>query len=436
MALINRDRLKSYLDIRFNVLFKGRHGVGKTAMITSLFNEAFGPINQKWLYFSASTMDPWVDFVGVPKVVGLPGEENLKLIRPAVLQNDQIEGIFFDEFNRAPDKVLNATMELIQFKSINGHQLKNLKVIWAAINPEDEADTYTVNHLDPAHLDRFQVHMDIPYELDEEYFRGKYPDQATTFMEWWNAIPDELRFFVSPRRLDYAIQAFNAGCRMEDILPKESNPKKLRDMLKILPFGDILKKIVSPEEATKFLKDVNNTTRVLDLVKYRNKEAIAFFTRFATSIPQELNEPFKEYLYARKKGFEEIVSIEDLAEKLQDIDKGTVTTAALINTVNLDAIYSKGGTLDDDIRTLSSNSSKKNLISVIVHRLCDVIQVAQAGKLEQIMWGLKGKEKGSPTNFHRLLVSIAKISGTLFSDAQRDMVNAKLTRYKITEKPI
>ena len=46
-----------------NVLFLGKHGVGKTAIV----KEAFERHNLKYRYFSASTMDPWVDFIGVPK---------------------------------------------------------------------------------------------------------------------------------------------------------------------------------------------------------------------------------------------------------------------------------------------------------------------------------------------------------------------------------
>ena len=43
-----------------------------------------------------------------------------------------------DEFSRAHKKVRNAVMELIQFKSINGRKFKNLKIVWAAINPDDD----------------------------------------------------------------------------------------------------------------------------------------------------------------------------------------------------------------------------------------------------------------------------------------------------------
>jgi hypothetical protein len=46
-----------------DVVFRGGHGVGETTMVIDAFNcKKF-----KRLYFSASTIDPWVDFIGVPK---------------------------------------------------------------------------------------------------------------------------------------------------------------------------------------------------------------------------------------------------------------------------------------------------------------------------------------------------------------------------------
>jgi hypothetical protein len=46
-----------------DVVFRGGHGVGETTMVIDGFNcKKF-----KRLYSSASTIDPWVDFIGVPK---------------------------------------------------------------------------------------------------------------------------------------------------------------------------------------------------------------------------------------------------------------------------------------------------------------------------------------------------------------------------------
>jgi MoxR-like ATPase len=40
MAIINKLRLEQYLKLNYNVLFSGRHGVGKTEVIKSVFEGA------------------------------------------------------------------------------------------------------------------------------------------------------------------------------------------------------------------------------------------------------------------------------------------------------------------------------------------------------------------------------------------------------------
>jgi len=92
-----KNKLDFWIKHHWNVLFKGKHGVGKTSLVTEAFNRA----NLCWRYFSAATMDPWVDFIGVPKSVTDDfGNEVLELIRPKDFADDRVEAIFFDEFNR------------------------------------------------------------------------------------------------------------------------------------------------------------------------------------------------------------------------------------------------------------------------------------------------------------------------------------------------
>ena len=83
-------------------LFTGTRGVGKTTMACEVFAEKFGG---DWLYFSASTMDPWVDFVGVPKEMKDSKGAYLELVRPKQFRDDKVKGIIFDEFNRSHPKV-------------------------------------------------------------------------------------------------------------------------------------------------------------------------------------------------------------------------------------------------------------------------------------------------------------------------------------------
>lgn len=425
-ALINQARLKQYLLLNYNVLFIGLHGVGKTAVIKQVFTETFG---NRWRYFSASTLDPWVDFVGVPKVVESDGKSRLKLIRPDFIEDDQVEAIFFDEFNRAPDKVINAVMELIQFKSINGHKLNNLKVIWAAINPEDDDDTYSVNHLDPAHIDRFHVHLKVPYKVDVDYFVDKFPNTGQLFINWWNELPGDLQRMVSPRRLDYAADAYANGCRLEDFLPPESNVAKLRTLLKSLPFHDLIKGVATDAEAEAFVRDINNATKLLDLVKANDACAIDFFTKYGAKMPKELVEPFAEFVYARKNGFEVVTSLEELIDKLPN-DKGNQGTAAIINNVHLDLLYKSGGSLENDLRALSH--SKRNVVAKLANRICDVMITCQAQTIERIMWGMQGKTGNRKTNFHEIMLILSKIGG-FFSHKQAQYINNKLYTRKIVD---
>ena len=79
MAVIDRNWLEKYLDLELNVLFRGLHGVGKTEVIKDVMNARYG---NNWRYFSASTLDPWVDLIGTPRPVTKDGKEFLDLIRP------------------------------------------------------------------------------------------------------------------------------------------------------------------------------------------------------------------------------------------------------------------------------------------------------------------------------------------------------------------
>ena len=254
---MRKEKMDHWIATNRNVLFSGKHGVGKTAVIV----EAFDRNNLNWKYFSASTMDPWVDFIGCPKEKIEDGKSYLELIRPKEFQNDEIEAIFFDEFNRSHKKVRNAVMELIQFKSINGRKFENLRFIWAAINPEDE-DEYDVETLDPAQRDRFHLHIEVPYKPDLVYFKTRYGEKiAKGAIAWWKELPQEQKNQVSPRRLDYALEEFSSNGDVRDVLPKSTNVSKLIECLHEGPIVDRIKAIQEEgdlEKAKAFISVENN----------------------------------------------------------------------------------------------------------------------------------------------------------------------------------
>jgi hypothetical protein len=183
---------------RRNVLMIAPHGVGKTTMWQDISDE----IGLRRKYYSASTLDPFADLVGVPVPGTETGVKHLEFVRPRDL--DDAEFVLFDELNRAHHKVWNAILEVIQFKTINGEPLPNLKMVWAAINPPDGKYGGTAQ-MDPALMDRFHAHIELKAEPQIDYFVDKGIDKntATALVNWWQSQPEDIRFYLPPRRLEY-----------------------------------------------------------------------------------------------------------------------------------------------------------------------------------------------------------------------------------------
>jgi hypothetical protein len=265
---ITDTELRFWIEQKLNVIFKGKHGTGKTETVRALFNEAYGEQGVDWIYFSAATMDPWVDFIGVPKEVSDSQGPYLELIRPKVFRDGNVKALFFDELNRAHKKVRNAVMELIQFKSVNGRKFENLELVWAAINPDEELDdddnkVYDVEPLDPAQIDRFHIHADMPYEVNRKYFTRKWGiERGTAACDWWDQLKPASKDKVSPRRLDYAVEVNSNGGNIRDfVLPISTNVQKLINDLENGSPNMQLDKLIKefePDKIKKFCYDSNN----------------------------------------------------------------------------------------------------------------------------------------------------------------------------------
>lgn len=280
--MIDPRKLDFYMENNLNVLMEGSAGVGKSTTII----EAAERNNLNWMYFSAATMDPFTDFVGTPyKAVDEKGVAYIDFVRPRRIQNDEVEFMFFDEFNRAKPKIRNAVMELIQFKSINGHKFKNLRMIWAAINPEHDEERdedYNVEKLDPAEKDRFHIQIVIPSKADKKWFQKAYGEQGGTAVQWWNALDQTIRNKISPRRLDYAMHVYRLGGDVADVLPRECNIGQLVQQLATGSYQDRLRELIANNDHEQNRKEFGNENFYVGTFQIiiNKKEWLDYFSDF------------------------------------------------------------------------------------------------------------------------------------------------------------
>lgn len=271
--LVDQKKLDLYVHKNFNVLFEGERGVGKTSIVLNTFNK----VNLRVKYFSGSTMDPWTDLVGVPTPIKRDdGKEILRLIPPEDFADDQYDVIFIDELNRAPKKVMNALMELMQFKTINGRP-SNIKMVWAAINPHTENEDYHVEPLDKAVEDRFQIKIKMPYNVDDSLFKEKFGSIGEIFVNWWRNQPTEVQKEVSPRRLYDATDFHIDGGDFTDMI-NIGNTQKLKEDLKAVSQLLILENAFKEQNFIR-VKSVldKNYSKSIENYLLKNKSIFEFF---------------------------------------------------------------------------------------------------------------------------------------------------------------
>lgn len=206
---IDTTKVSRYMKAHKNIIISGPAGTGKTHIL----RDAANSLGLKMKYYSASTLDPFTDLVGIP----VPNQttKTVEYFRPTDI--DQADVVFFDELNRAEEKVLNTVFEIIQFGTINGDELPNLKCVVAAINPND--GDYTVDDLDIALLDRFDVYLTSEPTINLPYFKNKYGGPIATAVNTFFDAYERGRLnasrntknkvtYISPRRMDKIVDTF------------------------------------------------------------------------------------------------------------------------------------------------------------------------------------------------------------------------------------
>ncbi len=249
---------------KMSLLCEGPHGCAKTAILLEVVKE----LNLKLKYFSASTLDPFADLVGIPFPVTEGDKRSLVYHRHTSIMEAEV--LFFDEMNRAHEKVTNAMMEIIQFGTINGDPLPNLICVVAAINPP--GGDYHTNEIDPAVMDRFNAYIEVDGKPCAEWFKKTYNTYGEAAIDWWKLdLSKPEKALISPRTLEHIIQLCKIGIKPKgmfkqlDSVPFVLFEKRLKDLKNPQPdIDDFIKDTDMYQEL--ILNNMSTITRFAQLV--------------------------------------------------------------------------------------------------------------------------------------------------------------------------
>ena len=150
---INAKELRNLLEstpASHNIMLSGRHGIGKSRILTDWFESKGAKVVSLFL---GQMSDPG-DLIGLPhkdettgKTVFMPPYWFPTDGKPVVL--------FLDELNRARPEILQTIMDLALNRKLAGRPLPEGSRIVSAVNDGDE---YQLTDLDPALVSRFNIY--------------------------------------------------------------------------------------------------------------------------------------------------------------------------------------------------------------------------------------------------------------------------------------
>ena len=150
---INTKELKTMLESTppdHNIMLSGRHGIGKSRIITGHF-EAKG---QKVVTLFLGQMSDPGDLIGLPDKDAATGKT--VFMPPYWFPTDgQPVVLFLDELNRARPEILQTIMDLALNRKLAGRSLPEGSRIISAVNDGEE---YQLTDLDPALVSRFNIY--------------------------------------------------------------------------------------------------------------------------------------------------------------------------------------------------------------------------------------------------------------------------------------
>lgn len=150
---INVKELKNLLDSTphtHNIMLSGKHGIGKSRIITDHFSAK----GQKVVTLFLGQMSDPGDLIGLPNKDEKTGKT--VFMPPYWFPTDnQPVVLFLDELNRARPEILQTIMDLALNRKLAGRELPAGSRIVSAVNDGEE---YQLTDLDPALVSRFNIY--------------------------------------------------------------------------------------------------------------------------------------------------------------------------------------------------------------------------------------------------------------------------------------
>lgn len=157
MIKINSLELKRILELTpesQNILLAGKHGIGKSQILTKFFEEK----NMRVVPLFLGQMSDPGDLIGLLNKNEATGKTEFMPPYWFPIDGKPIV-LFLDELNRARPEVLQTIMDLALNKTLAGKKLPEGSRIISAVNSGDE---YQLTDLDPALVSRFNVFEFVP----------------------------------------------------------------------------------------------------------------------------------------------------------------------------------------------------------------------------------------------------------------------------------
>ena len=369
---INISELKETLELTpstQNIMLVGKHGIGKSEILTSFFNEKGLKVVTLFL---GQMADPG-DIIGIPSKVEKQDAAGKATSRTDFTppywfpQDGQPIVLFLDELNRARPEILQTVMDLTLNRKLAGKALPEGSHVISAVN---EGEEYQLTDLDPALVSRFNIYEFKP--TVEEWLNWavgqKLDERVVNFIQdnptWLDGDPNSKEY----KGLDKSADR-RAWKHLSDIMLKVDT---IKDIHKRIIAG-----IVGVGAAAAFIQSVQQHKAVTGkdlLLKY--DKTIKTVEKYQLHEYAILNESIFRYLEnanlnerEKKEAAESLGQYinflrtkkkrEVLANFTNIFEKGTYEKAIAFMVVNAPAVYDMLNEFVDSLVPASSTSKSK-----------------------------------------------------------------------------